>query len=82
MATLEVDKDDASSEVLTLRLPVGTLAATLGTAEQVFAQLQEQIKSIQRRQILQKYADLPVEDLIKADVAAQVELAKAVAVLK
>ncbi len=73
MATLELDKD---GDVLILHLPAGSVDACFGGADYVLASLLGQIKDIRRRQILQKYADLPVEDLMKADVAAQAELAK------
>lgn len=76
MASLEVDKNNEANEILTLVFPAGTIAATLGSAEHVQAQLDGQIADIQRRQILQKYADLPVEQLKAADAAAQAQFAK------
>jgi hypothetical protein len=76
MASLKVDPDNEANEILALVFPVGTIEATLGSAEHVQKQLNGQIADIQRRQILQKYADLSVEQLKKADAAAQAEFAK------
>lgn len=76
MASLQLDPANEANEILTLVFPAGTIAATLGSAEYVQKQLDGQIADIQRRQILQKYADLPVEQLKKADAAAQAEFAK------
>lgn len=76
MASLVVDPNDAALEILTLVFPVGTIAATLGSADLVQAQLDGQIADIERRQILQKYADLPVAQLKIADAAAQEAFAK------
>ncbi len=76
MASLRVDPNDASKELLTLVFPVGTIAETLGSAEHVQRQLDSQITDIQRRQLLQKYADMPIERLKKADAAAQADFAK------
>jgi hypothetical protein len=75
--SLDVDPNDATQEVLTLRFPVGTIAATIGGAEHLFAQIAGQIQDIQRRNILQRYADLPVASLILADAAAQAAFAAA-----
>jgi hypothetical protein len=75
--SLDVDPNDATQEVLTFRFPVGTIAATIGGAEHLFAQIAGQIQDIQRRNILQRYADLPVATLILADAAAQAAFAAA-----
>ena len=62
---------DGVTETVTLTFHDGTIAATIGSAEYLKRQLDLQIADIQRRTILQRYADLPVEQLMKADAAAQ-----------
>lgn len=76
MASLAVDANDNAKEILSLVFPVGTIVSTLGSADAVQAQLNGQIADIQRRQILQRYADLPVEQLKLADAAAQAAFAQ------
>jgi hypothetical protein len=73
---LSIDPNDRTKELLTLVFPAGTIAATLGSAEHVQRQLDMQIADIKRRLLLQKYADMPIEKLEKADAAAQAEFAK------
>lgn len=76
MASLVVDPNNAANEILSLVFPAGTIASTLGSANEVQTQLNGQIADIQRRQILQRYADLPVDQLKVADAAAQAAFAK------
>lgn len=76
MASLVVDANDNTKEILRLVFPVGTIASTLGSADAVQVQLNGQIEDIQRRQLLQRYADLPVKQLKLADAAAQAAFAQ------
>ncbi len=67
MATLELDKEDTETEVLTLRFQAGTVDSVFGGTERLLRKMQLQIDASKRQQIVLKYIKLSDSDRQQVD---------------
>ncbi len=70
-----VDPDDSSKEIVTLVLPVGSIAGVFGDVSQLKNQVLQQVTAQFRNKMLDFYIPLSLDQLHIADAAARAALA-------